>query len=343
MARNIHWWRPPVLAALVLVLAASAPRPARAIPAWMRGGRSAPYEESAEDRHFQLFNRPAMKTPGEQWEYVNSLRKAGKTRAAAKQALALRLFWPVSPEAPQAQWLYARLLDERGHPAESFDAFQYMVDHYTGQFEFGELIAVQHRLAHQVMESRVGHFLFIPGFKAPEKAIPLYEKIAENAPEDPRTAEALVNIGKAYEFNYEYAKAVEAYFRAMNRFPGTPAAAEAAFRQAVCHVAIADDEPNDQRALATAVAACRLCLDGLGEADADSRAEMERDIKRLTGRQARFDYDLGVYYEDILKRPAAAAIAWRTFLQRHPSDFRAEEARRRLAALESKTGKDPQP
>lgn len=341
MARFIHRWHPLMLAALVL--AASAPRVAHAIPAWMRGGRSAPYEESAEDRHFQLFNRPAMKSPEAQWEYVNSLRKAGKTRAAAKQALALRLFWPVSPEAPQAQWLYARLLDERGHPAESFDAFQYMVDHYNGQFEFGELIGIQHRLAHQVMESRVGHFLFIPGFRAPEKAIPLYEKIAENAPEDPRTAEALVNIGKANEFNYEYDKAIEAYFRAMNRFPGTPAADEAAFRQAVCHVELADDQPNDQRALSTAIAACELCLRGLPTDAEAERAEMQDDIKRLSGRRAKFDYDLGIYYETILKRPEAAVIAWRTFLDRHPADYRAEEVRRRLAALEAKTGKETQP
>ena len=339
MSRIIHRWFPLLLAAALLP--ALAPRSARAIPAWMRGGRSSPYEESVEDRHFQLFNRPSKKTPEAQWEYVNALRKAGKTRAAAKQALALRLFWPVSPEAPRAQWLYARLLDERGHPKESFDAFQYMVDHYTGQFEFGELIGIQHRLAHQVMESRVGHFLFIPGFKAPEKAIPLYEKIAENAPEDPRTAEALVNIGKANEFNYEYDKAIEAYFRAMNRFPGTPAADEASFRQAVCHVELAKDQPNDQRALATAIAACELCLRGLPDGAESERAEMRDDIKTLSGRQAKFDYDLGVYYENILKRPEAAAIAWQTFLDRHPADFRADEARRRLAALEATTQKEP--
>lgn len=337
MARGFHRWIGMAAAAAAL---AAWPVPARAIPAWMRGFRSAPYEESAEDRYFQFFNRPAMTTPADQWEYVQGLRRDGETRAAAKQALALRLAWPVSPEAPQAQWLYARLLDERGHPADSFDAFQYMVDHYAGQFEFGELIAIQHRLAHQVMESRVGHFLFIPGFKAPEKAIPLYEKIAENAPEDPRTAEALLNIGKANEFNYEYGKAIEAYFRAMNRFPGTPAAEEAALRQAVCHVAIADDEPNDQRALATARAACALYLRDRGP-DAPDRDLMEANLRRLDARQARFDYDLGLYYEKTLKRPDSAVIAYETFLERHPADHRADEVRGRLAALKAETKKEP--
>ena len=150
-----------------------------------------------------------------------------------------------------------------------------------------------------------------------------------------------MNIGKANEFNYEYDKAIEAYFRAMNRFPGTPAADEASFRQAVCHVELAKDQPNDQRALATAIAACELCLRGLPDGAESERAEMRDDIKTLSGRQAKFDYDLGVYYENILKRPEAAAIAWQTFLDRHPADFRADEARRRLAALEATTQKEP--
>lgn len=340
MARIVQRWY--WLAAAVLLLPALSPRPALGIPAWMRGYRSAPYEESADDRHFQLFNRPSMKTPEAQWAYVQSLRKAGKTRAAAKQALALRLFWPTAPEAPEAQWAYARLLDERGHPAESFDAFQYMADHYAGQFDFGELIQIQHRLAKKVMDARVGHFLFIPGFQAPEKAIPLYEKIAENAPEDPRTAEALVNIGKAYEFNYEYGKAIDAYFRALNRFPGTPAADEAALRQALCHVEISENEPNDQRALATARAACELYLrNHAGAADGDGRELVQKHLGELADRQSRFDYDLGLYYEKTLKRPDSAIIAYQTFLERHPGDFRAEEVRGRLAALQAKTQKEP--
>lgn len=339
MSRVVQRWY--LLAAAVLLLPALAPRPAEAIPAWMRGWHSDPYEESADDRHFQLFNRPSKKTPAAQWEYVQSLRNAGKTRAAAKQALGLRLFWPTAPEAPLAQWTYARLLEERGHPAESFDAFQYMVDHYAGQFEFGELIEIQHRLAKKVMDTRVGHFLFIPGFRAPEKAIPLYEKIAENAPEDPRTAEALVNIGKANEFNYEYAKAIDAYFRALNRFPGTPAAEEAALRQALCHVEIADDEPNDQRALATARAACELYLrNHAASASPEDRERMQANLDRLADRQSRFDYNLGLYYEKTLKRPDSAIIAYQTFLERHPGDFRAEEVRHRLAALQAKTQKE---
>lgn len=338
MISIFHRWFLPAAVALMLAF----PAASGAWPAWMRGYRSAPYEETAEEGTFQLFNRPAKKTSADQWAYVQSLRKAGKTRAAARQALALRLFWPASPEAPQAQWLYARLLDERGHPAESFDAFQYMFDHYAGHFEFSELVSVQHRLAHEVMESRVGHFLFIPGFAAPEKAIPLYEKIAENAPEDPRTAEALLNIGKAHEFNFRYDEAVEAYFKAMNRFPDTEAADEAAFRQAVCHVALADDEPNDQRALATARAACALYLRD-HTAESEERSLMEADLRRLESRQAGFDYALGLYYEKTLKRPDSAVIAYKTFLERHPADFRAPEVRGRLAALEAKTPKEPAP
>ena len=125
------------------------------------------------------------------------------------------------------------------------------------------------------------------------------------------------------------------------RRAGTPAADEAAFRQAVCHVELSKDQPNDQRALATAIAACDLCLRSLPDDAADERDEMRENIKTLTDRQAKFDYDLGIYYEKTLKNPEAAVIAWQTFLDRHPADSRADEARRRLAALEAKTKKEP--
>lgn len=307
--------------------------PVQAIPAWLRGGTSPVYEETEPDPGFHLFNRPEKKDAASQWAYVLDLQRAGKTRAAAKQALALRLFWPYAPEAPQAQLLYARLLEERGHLEESFDAFQYMVDHYTGRFEFNELIATQRRLAQQVMVARHGRFLLLPGFSAPERAIPLFEKIVENAPEDPETAGDYVFIGRAHEDNFDYAEAIEAYFKAMNRFPDSPHALEAAYRQALCHVRLSDDEPNDQRALATARAACVLFLQR--HPTSEHREEMQERIARLSARQAQNDFDLAVYYDRQLKRPTAALIAYRTFLERHPGDAHADEARTRIQQLDA--------
>lgn len=323
----------------------------------MRGGRSATYTETAPDRGFHLFTRPKRKTPEAQWAYVQKLRSGGHTRAAAKQALALRLFWPYAAEAPEAQLAHARLLEERGYFFDAFDAYQYLLDHYAGQFDFSDVIASQRRLARTAMTARYGRFLFLPGFHSPERAVPLFQKIVVNAPEEEATAEDYYLMGTALERTYDYDQAIHAYFTTMNRFPGSSSAEKAAYAQAMAHIKVSNASPNDKRALDTAVAAAMLYLqrhpqqewqsaaasdEGMDveeyrswRVQADRREAILRELRGLTERQATRAFELAEYYDKILKRPESARIEYQTFLDKFPNDARAETARGRLKALSS--------
>lgn len=290
-----------------------------------------PYVETAPARGFHLFNRPKKKTAEAQWEHVQKLDRAGKTRAAANQALALRLFWPQSPEAPRAQLLHARLLERRGHFLDAFDAYQHLVENYAGRFEFNEVLDRQMNLAKTAMERRKGKFLFLPGFAAPERAIPLFEKIVANAPEGSHAAEAYYLTGIAHERIYEYDLAIDAYFTALNRFPDGAFAEKAARAQATCHVKISDDAPNDSRALDAARAACALFLQRYPESA--QRAEVQADLDRIRARQADQAYALARYYDRIVRNSAAALIEYRTFVALHPEAPQVPDARRRIEQL----------
>ena len=290
-----------------------------------------PYVETTPKRGFHLFVRPKKKAPDAQWKYVQELEQVGKTRAAAKQALALRLFWPHSPEAPDAQMRYARLLELRQHPQEAFDAYQYLLEHYTGHFAFNEVIDRQMDIAKTLMNTKKGKFLFIPGFTAPERAIPLFEKIVTSAPEGQHTPEAYYRIGVANEKNYEYDKAIEAYFTTLNRFPSSEYAEKSAYAQAQCHIKISDDSPNDSRALATARAASFLFLQRYP--NSENRTAVEADLARLYKRQIQNAYALARYYDTILKKPAAALIEYQTFVALYPDAEQAAAVRERIAQL----------
>ncbi len=300
------------------------------------GASAKPYVENLPHRGFHLFTRPKAKTPEAQWEHVQHLDRAGKTRAAANQAYALRLFWPHSPEAPAAQLLYARLLERRNKPLDAFDAYQHLVEHYPGHFEFNEVIRRQMQIAKTVMELKKGHFLFIPGFAAPERAIPLFEKIVASAPEGHDAAEAYFLIGQANERVFEYAKAIDAYFNTLNRFPNSEFAEKAALAQAQCHIQISRDAPHDSRALDTAHAACLLFLQRYP--DSQSRSAIEADLDRLRTQQAQIAFDRARYYDRILRNPESAAIEYRAFLALFPNAQQAPEARRRLAEISPTPG-----
>ncbi len=300
------------------------------------GASAKPYVESLPSRGFHLFTRPKKKTPDAQWEHVQSLDRAGKTRAAANQAFALRLFWPYSPEAPAAQLLYARLLERRNQPLDAFDAFQHLVDHYPGHFDFNEVIQRQMLIAKTVMELKKGHFLFIPGFAAPERAIPLFEKIVASAPEGPNAPEAFFLIGQANERIFEYTQAIDAYFNTLNRFPDSPFAEQAAHAQAQCHILLSRDAPHDSRALDTARAACLLFLQRYP--DSRFRPAIEADLALLRAQQARNAYDRARYYDRILHNPESAAIEYRAFLALYPDAEQAPDARQRLEEISPNPG-----
>ena len=298
--------------------------------------RAKPYVETAPKRGFHLFLRPKKKDPASQWEYVQKLESANQTRKAAKQALALRIFYANSPEAPQAQLLHARLLERRHHPREAFDAYEFLVEHYPGHFEFNEVIARQMQIAKFMMERKKGKFLFLPGFAAPEEAIPLFEKIVATAPEGAYAAEAYYLIGVANERIYEYEKAIDAYFTTLNRFPQSEFAEKAAFAQAQCHIKISKDSPHDKRALDTAHAACVLYLQRYP--DSARQAEIQAELRRLRKLQIENAYALARYYDRILRKPAAALIEYESFIALYPDAEQVPAVRERLAQL-----KPPQP
>ena len=290
-----------------------------------------PYTEEAPNRGFHLLIHAKETTPAAQWRHVQALDADGRTRAAAKQALALRIYWPNAEEAPQAQTYYARRLEQRGHFEAAFNAYQHLVDHYPGRFEFNDVLDRQMQLAMAYMARKKGKFLFFPGFDAPERAIPLFQKIVASAPEGKHAAEAYFRIGAAHESAYDYPEAIDAYFTALNRFPQSEFAAQAAYAQARCHLQVSADSPNDRRALDEAVAACSLFLQR--QPNAEQRAEIEARVAQLRAQQAAAAFAQARYYDRVLRKPESALIEYRTFLALFPDAPQAAEARHRIAQL----------
>jgi tetratricopeptide (TPR) repeat protein len=290
-----------------------------------------PYVEDKPPRGFHLFLRPKMKGPEAQWEYVQGLAQAGKAKKAARQAKALRLFWPRSAQAAEAQMFYARAMDARGDLEEAFDAYQLMLDEYGAQCDFGAVLEDQLRLANGILVRRRCAFLGMPGFETPEAAIPYYDQIAATAPEWEGTAEALFRTGQANEKEEKWEAAIEAYFKTLNRFPRSEFASDAAVAQARCHVAIAEETPNDERARDLAIAACDLVLTRWP--NAPRAGDAERDKARLLVRKRKAAWQLAEYYDKILKNAEAARIHYREFAALYPDAPERQKAEARLAAL----------
>lgn len=295
-------------------------------------GADKAWVEDRPPREWHLFLRPKMKDPSGQWAHVLSLQGAGKERKAARQARALRAWWPRSAEAAEAQMLVARWLDGKGDWEGAFDAYEVLLEDYGTQCDFGAVLDTQLRLANAIAVQRHCAWLGLKGFEAPERAVPYYERIAAVAPEWEGTAEALFRKGQAQEKDDQWEEAIESYFQTMNRFPKSEFAADAGVGQARCHVALADERPHDARARELAVAACDLTL--ARWPNSPRRAWLEKAKGRLLERRKEAAWELAVYYDEILKNAEAAKIQYREFAALYPDAPERARAEARLAELE---------
>ena len=298
---------------------------------------SAAYSQTKEDdkprvkRGVHWYRHPQCKTAPQQMELALSFYKAGRYHKAANAYQALVYAWPDSPEAPKAQLALAEVQELRQAYIKAFDEYQYLFEYYPGQFDYQDILNRQFKIANYMMKTPKGAFLFFPGFEAPERALPMYEKIIRNAPTGPQAATAQLNVGIIHELNDEEEEAVTAYEILQNRYNDLDLAAQASFREAHCLVKLHEQRPNDEDACNAAKAAL---IQYITTYPSHSNVEQARGfLKTLNEKQAQRAYDLARYYQTIAHRPKSAMIAYEDFLRKYSGSPLAANAKEQLALL----------
>lgn len=318
--RLLRSTRIPLLVAALAVVILAAPASGQA------------YEETGKQHTWFSWSRPAEKSPVGQLAHATKLLKDSQLRKAGKAFRALVVTWPGSPEAPYAQWAYARVLDQQGKATEAFDEYQKLMDTYPGQFpDYEKVLARQFAIAKDIMNKRRGGFFF-GGFLAPERAIPFFEKVISNAPRAAHAAEAQYLIGMAHEKSMEYELAVVAYIATLHRYPESPFAEPASLGRARSLYLMATDSPNDLRALEEAWAGVMVFLRSYPRSDLAPEAETMRDD--LLQRMAKNAYEKARYYDVIATKPGVARDSYALFIEQFPKSPWTELARERLRELE---------
>jgi len=295
---------------------------------------SKPYTETEHKPFFQIFNRVSKSDSAAQLAYAQDLAARGKKKAAGKAYRALVIRWPGSPEAATAQYGYAQYLDDRGKFLEAFDEYQVLMDKYVGQFPYDEVLQRQFDIAKFILSKRKGKFLLFGGFKAPERAVPLFEKVVRNAPRWKNAPEAQYMVGRANELSDQYELAVVAYLTLQNIYPESPYASLAAFGRATCWYKMSEESPNDEDALEQAWAAVSLFIASFPTSPDIAAAKEYKD--RLFKRRVDASYGRALYYDKIAKKPESALMSYRTFVKLFPTSEYTSVATARIEQL-SKT------
>lgn len=275
--------------------------------------------------------RPEFPDAERQLTYANGLRANKRLKAAYNAYNALVYAWPDSAQAVTAQVACAEVAEARGDYVKSFDEYQYLIDRYVGQFDFQRTLERQFAIANYLMTARRGKFLFLPGFEASERALPLFEKIVQNAPSWEQAPLAQMNIGTIHEKNDDWEQAITAYEVLQNRYEGSSCTETAAFREASCQYRLYLDRPND-------VNACNAARSTLVRfiqtyPGSQSVGEARQNLDRLNQRIETLAYERAVFYDELAKRPRAALMAYQDFVRKFPESERAQLASRRIETL----------
>ncbi|MBQ3811206.1 MAG: tetratricopeptide repeat protein [Kiritimatiellae bacterium] len=331
--------KPAVSAAALFVLLAAAP--ALAAPPASRGGAGGepawkPRDPAAAPDHktpWHLFGAPAEDTSAAQLARARRFESEKRWSAAISAYQALVHNWGSGPEAPEAQLSIGRLLEYTGDYEEAFKEYQYYLDHYgaagTGEFGYADVVAAQFACANQ-LRTRISSSPWSPSYTLVSS---MFRKIAENAPDSPRAAESVYLQAMSLELGGADDLAVPVYERLVVKYPSNDLAVSARYRAAFCRSRLSERSPNDERTLSHALAAVRSALAAApGSPDAAAAAERERE---LSARQTAQAFARAEFYDRVRRKPEAAALAYRRFLERFPDAAEAPRARERLAEIEA--------
>lgn len=289
-------------------------------------------DSELEKKEPRMFRRPEQASPSEQLDYAKSLDASGKHRKARRAYRALVHQWHDSAEAVVAQQRYAELLLDNSDYEKAFDDFQYLVEHFAGEFPLERILEEQFRIANHLRTVRRRCMFFLPGSASPKRSLPLYEKIVRNGPNWARSPEAQFYVGVIYEDEKEYELAIAAYQTLALRYSLSEFVASSHYRRGYCLYKISQRSPRDENRCAKALSALlRFERDYPRDPDAPKAAEYVAELKdRLSG----YYLDKADFYDRIANRPRSAIIAYNDFVSNFPTSEKRDWIDQRIATLE---------
>lgn len=291
-----------------------------------------PYVAEEEEHTTWLFwRRPAKSTPDLQFEHAARLERSGRLRKAANQYRRLVLFWPRSEEAPQAQLQYATLQQQRGKLEKAFQGYQTVLERFPNQAAYEEVLERQFQLAHEMMERRYATFGIFRGFTRPKDAIEPLQTIVQNAPRWEHSAEAQFLLGSIHEESGDYDLAIVEYMNTMIRHPDSPYAEMAAFARCRSLMELATRGRYDMDHWQEAWYALNLFRANYPESE--HTEQVQQFMQQAHRHKARAAYDIALFYDENMRNPNAALIAYKSFVERFPNSEWTPRAQKRIEAL----------
>ncbi len=339
MAPVIRFRTAPIVASLLAAAAALYGQSSRTGTGMNRGYASDTFDgfESFEtdtrlpQKKTSFWFSTSAASPDKQLAYARAKEAAGAKSSARKGYEALVREWPTAPEAAEAQYALARLLESLQKYERAFDEYQYLLTYYAGHCPFNEVLDRQYRIANHLLHNNRSMF----GWKLSglEPIRERFETIVRNAPRSAIAPEVMLVIGGIRVSAGERQEAVSVYDGLLNRFPKSPQAVSAGYLAAQCRYELSVRYSYNESRCRDAIGFIKATL---GRTPAHPQKEqMTAWLNELTALLVEQNYRQAVFYDTRQRNAGSAKAAYRRFLTEFAESKYAPEVRARLAELEA--------
>ncbi len=317
MRMRIFWSL--LLAATVGGLVTPSPCPAPLV--WRKG------EGWTYERHGVT---TAAGNPADQLKLGQEYQARKEYRNALSSYRRLLRRWPTAAAAQDAQFGIAECLSAIGYHYRAFQEYQNLLKKHPDTKHFDAVLQRQFEIGNLFLAGERDKAWGVRWFKAPEKALEIYEQVIKNGPFSPVAPEAQYRIGQTQETLKEYLLAVKAYEKVIERYPRHTQAEMAAFAIGRAYQREAQRAEYDQNAANQSIIAF---TDFLVRYPQSERAPLARQyLIEMQQEQARGLFQIARFYEKQHKLQAAL-VYYNEILERAPQTTWAPLARAKVESL----------
>ncbi|MFH1782506.1 MAG: outer membrane protein assembly factor BamD [Candidatus Omnitrophota bacterium] len=275
----------------------------------------------------------AKDTPKEQLEYSISFYKEKNYKVALREVKKLIKYYPLSKEAPTAQYYIGRIMEDMGNPYEGFKAYQKVIDLYPHTEFVDEVIERQFNIGDGFFKGEKYQVLGPLKVPAKDKAIEIFKTVSESAPYGKYADISIFNAGLAYKDIADYKNAILMFKELLDRYPDSKYLDDARYRLAESSKLLSLDPDYDQTPTIVAREEFEDFIKKHPESDLSNEAK--EIVDKLKGKEAESMFNTGMFYESRHMQDSAV-IYYSDIVKSYPGTEWAKKANERLNEINKK-------
>ncbi len=275
----------------------------------------------------------AKDTPEDQLVHAQRFYEAKDLKGALREFKKLLKYYPLSKEAPTAQYYVGRIMEDLDNSYEAFKAYQKVIDTYPYTDLVEDIIEREYEIADAFFSGKKIKIVGKWQMPAKDKAIEIFKVVSDNAPYGKYADLAKFKAGLSYKDIQDYNGAILMFKDLIDRYPNSPIIDKARFQLAECSKLLAVKPAYDQTPTNLARKEFEDFLKK--HPDSDMAPDAKQIVNKLKSREAENAYETGRFYE-ARHAPASAIIYYKDIVQNYSDTEWAKKAQERINELEKK-------